>query len=359
MRVELKALAGLISLGLATVAVAERSAVCAHGDGDVQPIHVVNPPFPRPAALFCIEGHATYEFTIGKDGIPREISTVSSVPEGVFDAAGQIIGSWRFEPRCEDGAPIERKATQTIEFNLPWTDSEHCPENLPDDLLEALVAITTLKIEVTQLTSSAAAALEPLPIESTLPPPYGEIERAYRRFLGQRLELERGWRKFSWRLVNWLVHPLTMKQDDWHAHAGTRLEAWIAGRLPLRQRWPEVVTSFQQELRALQEIVDLPAVGRTILIDNQIRSLDGEFGAHQEVVRVESEVYDAYRGLIDWLGERTQDWAIEAGELRFASAALEAEHERRRAEIRRLHEDWDKRLSLPYRISWSGAYQVP
>jgi len=321
---------------------------------EVSVIEAPHPPYPRAATLFCISGHATFEFTIGSDGSTRAIKPVGGEPEGVFDDTGQIIRSWTFEPACEDGRAVERTATQTIEFNLSFTDSAHCPENLPDDLLEALILITTLRAEVTRTINSENSALEPLALEPTLPPPYAEIELAYRKFFAGQIERARAWRAHSWRQLQWLFHHSAMKRDDWSGLAEEALEQWIAGRIPIREQWPQMVRAFQDDLSALTDLPDLDPLARRLLIDHQIGVLEGEYAAHDEVVAMESMLYDQYRELIEWISERQHDWAIEDGELHFASDALEAEYRRRRSEIGRLEREWYTRHSLPNQIYWSG-----
>lgn len=321
---------------------------------DISVVEAPHPPYPRAAVLFCISGHASFEFTIGTDGTTRAVKPVGGEPEGVFDDAGQIIRSWRFEPACEDGKAVPRTATQTIEFNLSFTDSAHCPENLPDDLLEALIMITTLQTEVSRMINSETSALERLALEPTLPPPYAEIERAYRKFYSGQIERERAWRANSWVQVQLLFNPAAMKTDGWSGLAEEALEQWIAGRIQIREQWPEMARAFQDDLRALTDLPDLDPLARRLLLDNMIAGLDGEYAVHDEVAAIESALYDHYRDLIQWFAERQQDWAIEGGEMRFASDALEAEYDRRRSEITVLQRDWHTRYSLPNRIYWSA-----
>lgn len=89
------------------------------GDGDVVPIVRVEPQWPREALIQGIEGWVRVEFTIRPDGTVANPQVVESEPRRMFDRqALRAIQRWRFRPRMVDGRPVERRATQTIEFNL-------------------------------------------------------------------------------------------------------------------------------------------------------------------------------------------------------------------------------------------------
>ncbi|MEA5444803.1 energy transducer TonB [Gammaproteobacteria bacterium AB-CW1] len=89
------------------------------GDGDVVPIVRIEPQWPREALMQGIEGWVRVEFTIREDGSVANPRVLESEPRRLFDrAALRAITRWRFRPRIVDGRPVERQATQTIEFNL-------------------------------------------------------------------------------------------------------------------------------------------------------------------------------------------------------------------------------------------------
>lgn len=89
------------------------------GDGDATPVFVVEPEWPREAQIEGIEGYVRVQFTIREDGSVADPEILESEPRRVFDrAALRAIERWRFRPRVVDGRPVEREATQTIEFNL-------------------------------------------------------------------------------------------------------------------------------------------------------------------------------------------------------------------------------------------------
>jgi len=89
------------------------------GDGDVTPIVRVEPQWPREAQVQGISGWVQIEFTIREDGSVANPRVIDSEPRRMFDRnALRAIQRWRFRPRVVDGRPVERTATQVIEFNL-------------------------------------------------------------------------------------------------------------------------------------------------------------------------------------------------------------------------------------------------
>lgn len=109
-----------IPTGLAGGAyIGQRGGSQGSGDGDVVPIVRVEPQWPREALLQGIEGWVRIEFTIRPDGTVTDPQVIESEPRRMFDRqALRAIQRWRFRPRIVDGRPVERRATQTIEFNL-------------------------------------------------------------------------------------------------------------------------------------------------------------------------------------------------------------------------------------------------
>ena len=88
-------------------------------DGEVVPLVRSEPRYPRAAARRGIEGVVTILFTITKDGRVRDPIVTSATPEGVFNqSAIRAILKWKFRPKMVDGEPVERQATQKIEFVL-------------------------------------------------------------------------------------------------------------------------------------------------------------------------------------------------------------------------------------------------
>ena len=88
-------------------------------EGDVIPIVRIDPQWPREALLNGTEGWVLVEFTILKDGTVSDPEVLESEPRRLFDRnAVRAILKWKFKPRIVDGEPIERRATQRLEFKL-------------------------------------------------------------------------------------------------------------------------------------------------------------------------------------------------------------------------------------------------
>lgn len=88
-------------------------------DDEVVPLVRIPPRYPRVAARRGIEGVVTVSFTITRDGQVRDPVVISANPEKVFDSeALKAIKKWKFKPKVVDGQPVERQATQEIEFKL-------------------------------------------------------------------------------------------------------------------------------------------------------------------------------------------------------------------------------------------------
>ena len=88
-------------------------------DGDVIPIVRINPQYPRDALMAGTEGFVEIEFTIMEDGSVADASVIKSEPRRIFNrAALRAIYRWKFKPRIIDGVAVQRRARQTIEFNM-------------------------------------------------------------------------------------------------------------------------------------------------------------------------------------------------------------------------------------------------
>jgi len=93
---------------------AERSAA-----GEVIPIVIIQPTYPRQAALAGTEGWVRVEFTITTSGTVTDARVVDAQPPQLFDReAIRAIRRWKFRPRVVDGVVVERRATQLIDFRL-------------------------------------------------------------------------------------------------------------------------------------------------------------------------------------------------------------------------------------------------
>lgn len=88
-------------------------------EGDVIPIVVIRPMYPRDAAMKGQEGWVKIEFTITAIGTVKNPKVVDSKPPRVFNReAIRAILKWKFKPRVIDGVAVDRLATQIIDFSL-------------------------------------------------------------------------------------------------------------------------------------------------------------------------------------------------------------------------------------------------
>lgn len=88
-------------------------------EGDIIPLLVIRPIYPRDAAMAGIEGWVKIEFTITGDGAVINPRVVDARPARVFNrAAIRAILKWKFKPRVIAGAAVKRQASQVIDFKL-------------------------------------------------------------------------------------------------------------------------------------------------------------------------------------------------------------------------------------------------
>lgn len=88
-------------------------------EGDIIPIVVIRPMYPRDAALKGQEGWVKIEFTITAIGTVKSPRVIDANPPRVFNReALRAILKWKFKPRVIDGVAVDRLATQIIDFNL-------------------------------------------------------------------------------------------------------------------------------------------------------------------------------------------------------------------------------------------------
>ncbi len=93
-------------------------------EGDIIPIVVIRPMYPREAAMAGQEGWVKIEFTITAIGTVKNPKVIDANPPRVFNReALRAILKWKFKPRVIDGVAVDRPATQTIDFNLDQSGS--------------------------------------------------------------------------------------------------------------------------------------------------------------------------------------------------------------------------------------------
>jgi protein TonB len=94
-----------------------------NAEGDIIPVVVIRPMYPRDAALAGIEGWVRVEFTITESGTVKDPRIIDAEPPRVFNReAIRAILKWKFKPRVVEGVAMERRATQVIDFTLDETE---------------------------------------------------------------------------------------------------------------------------------------------------------------------------------------------------------------------------------------------
>ena len=90
-----------------------------NAEGDIIPIVVIRPMYPREAAISGIEGWVQVEFTITEVGTVKDPRVIDASPARIFNReAIRAILKWKFKPRVIEGVAVERRATQIIDFTL-------------------------------------------------------------------------------------------------------------------------------------------------------------------------------------------------------------------------------------------------
>jgi protein TonB len=88
-------------------------------EGDIIPVVVIRPMYPRDAAMKGLEGWVKVEFTITAIGTVKNPKVIDAKPARVFNReAIRAILKWKFKPRVVDGVAVDRIATQIIDFSL-------------------------------------------------------------------------------------------------------------------------------------------------------------------------------------------------------------------------------------------------
>jgi protein TonB len=99
---------------------ASELAVAGGSDRDAVPQVRIQPDYPIQARQKKIEGWVDVQFTVAADGSVRDPIVIGAEPKGIFDrAALQAVKGWKYNPRIEDGRPVERPDLKVrIRFQL-------------------------------------------------------------------------------------------------------------------------------------------------------------------------------------------------------------------------------------------------
>jgi protein TonB len=90
------------------------------GDTDAVPLVRVEPQYPPRAEQRGIEGWVEVGYTIAASGTVKEAWVLRSSPPSIFDrSALTAVKKWKFNPRIENGVPVERPNMATrVVFEL-------------------------------------------------------------------------------------------------------------------------------------------------------------------------------------------------------------------------------------------------
>jgi len=90
------------------------------GDGEAIPMVIIQPRYPRKAAMEGIEGWVKFKFTISPDGTPKNVELVDAQPRRIFERdARRAIYKWKFKPNVVDGKAVEQhNMVYTMQFQL-------------------------------------------------------------------------------------------------------------------------------------------------------------------------------------------------------------------------------------------------
>ena len=88
---------------------------------EATPITIVQPRYPRKAAMEMIEGWVKFRLDVRADGTPDNIKVIASEPEGVFEKTSmKAIKKWTFKPLEK----IQKNLIYTMEYQLAPKGSE-------------------------------------------------------------------------------------------------------------------------------------------------------------------------------------------------------------------------------------------
>lgn len=96
----------------------------AASDMDTVPMVRVDPQYPQAASQRGLTGYVYLMFTIAPDGTVRDAQVLEAQPPGVFETAAlNAVRKWKYKPKIENGAPVERPGVKVnLKFDLPSSE---------------------------------------------------------------------------------------------------------------------------------------------------------------------------------------------------------------------------------------------
>ncbi len=89
-------------------------------DGDMMPIVILEPTYPRRAAERDIEGYALISLTVTADGMVADAEVLEAEPAGYFESAAlKAVNKFKYKPRVVNGRAMPVSGVQyKMTFNL-------------------------------------------------------------------------------------------------------------------------------------------------------------------------------------------------------------------------------------------------
>lgn len=297
---------------------------CRQPDQGLIPVVRDQPPYPHAARAFCLEGWFRAAFVVQKDGSVRDVRVLDGQPEGAFDSASQAIYAWQFIPACRDGQAIDRRATQTIEFELDPEIRQNCPADL-DEATQAL--LVDLGATYAELAMHMLYQLDtPLPASLTDPSPprhsgdLAEVEAFHGRAIERIVESRQaGIEQLRATGIHTLFDARRFYRDrDLEEAAGIleRLQEFNADRMESQQ---QLQSQLHLDLAELRARTDLPDQVLNLLVGPFLGDPEREQHADITWQRMNDLTLVRLEQLVGFVHQTRGLWQAEGSDIRFSS----------------------------------------
>lgn len=301
--------------------------LCKSPDQAVAIIERHQPVFPYFAALYCVEGWVQLEFTINTIGRAEDITVLDSSAPGVFDSVTNAVEHWKFLPRCVDGVPVEQTATQVIDFALAPYNIGHCKVEIPEQLLDSLINLSSIRSELTEKVNNNQSIDDQLPLSAVGNDELGQLEQIHLDHMAKVLEMRSKWYQLYSEnndidaLIP-LLSPAYLEADVDFNDAQQLVSSVQQSIVSRWQTYLQLNAQFRQTLHEVAtELSDLDAASRAILIDNTITSQLAEVEQVKQIQQTELDIAQRYHDLSLWLHLNKLSWKSENGQLQFNDVA--------------------------------------
>jgi TonB family protein len=126
----------LCTAGSATASIPEQSSSTVAG---AVPLYLANPEYPITAQLHCTPGSVTFIFTVGTNGLARNIVVAGMQPSSIFEESARLaLKRSIFKPRHLNGKPVPSRVRYTYQFH----GAQRLPANgAQSKLLDAVLVL--------------------------------------------------------------------------------------------------------------------------------------------------------------------------------------------------------------------------